>query len=381
MQECALIPSHGYSLRRMKALQVLGFVRIRCPSLKKQEWIREETLNNNLTDREAFDKMKITDLLDYNETLAKRAKEEKSRIDYDDQLAQVIKQYESRLVRIQNYLDERERKLNEVLEENKVLTEQAEYRKDQLLKIVGDMIGDSEEIRENSILYLNEENDATTKQESMNKIKYLLVDFQKLNFEYEYSCINDLKDHILLLHQTLYDCLKRLSLAHEELNNQEKAWRKFCDGMTAEREKEKVEKTEIIEVGRKKIKELESTLEALRSEMSKQVKERDMKIDFLNKEMKKNVNVQHIRNIIIQFLTTNEKGVKEKLLPVIGTVLQFSQQELESVQQAWDGGRSPITRLFKFGGNGGNKEQFVIGSGFHVYWTSSRYILFPCVSL
>jgi hypothetical protein len=65
-----------------------------------QEWIREETVNSNLTDKEAFEKIKISDLLDYNETLLKRAKEEKSRIDYDEQLAQVIRQYESRLVRI-----------------------------------------------------------------------------------------------------------------------------------------------------------------------------------------------------------------------------------------------------------------------------------------
>ncbi len=79
----------------------------------------------------------------------------------------------------------------------------------------------SEEIRENCLLYLNEESDESTKNECINKIKILLLELQKMNFEYQFSSLNDIKDHMLLLHQTLYDTLKRLNSANSDLNQQE----------------------------------------------------------------------------------------------------------------------------------------------------------------
>lgn len=71
------------------------------------------------------------------------------------------------------------------------------------------------------MLYLHEESDENTKNECLNKMKFLLIELQKMNFQYEYSSMNEIKDHILLLHQTLYDSLKKLSLLNSELNQQE----------------------------------------------------------------------------------------------------------------------------------------------------------------
>ena len=69
-----------------------------------------------------------------------------------------------------------------------------------------------EQIRENCLLYLHEESDENTKTECLNKMNFLLIELPKMNFQYEYSSMNEIKDHILLLHQTLYDSLKKLSL-------------------------------------------------------------------------------------------------------------------------------------------------------------------------
>ena len=52
-------------------------------------------------------------------------------------------------------------------------------------------------------------------------MKFLLIELQKMNFQYEYSYLNEMKDHILLLHQTLYDSLKRLNVLNSELHQQE----------------------------------------------------------------------------------------------------------------------------------------------------------------
>ena len=71
------------------------------------------------------------------------------------------------------------------------------------------------------MVYLHEESDENTKTECLNKMKFLLIELQKMNFQYEYSYLNEMKDHILLLHQTLYDSLKRLNVLNSELHQQE----------------------------------------------------------------------------------------------------------------------------------------------------------------
>lgn len=71
------------------------------------------------------------------------------------------------------------------------------------------------------MLYLHEESDESTKNECLNKMKFLLIELQKMNYQYEYSSLNEIKDHILLLHQTLYDSLKRLNTLNSELHQQE----------------------------------------------------------------------------------------------------------------------------------------------------------------
>ena len=79
----------------------------------------------------------------------------------------------------------------------------------------------------------------------------------------------------------------------------------MSDKLIAEKEVEKKEKIEILESGRKKIKELELLLETIQIESAKQIKERELKIDYLNKELKKNVNTQYIKNILLKFFDSD----------------------------------------------------------------------------
>lgn len=74
----------------------------------------------------------------------------------------------------------------------------------------------------------------------------------------------------------------------------------------------------------------------MRMEAQKGIKERDLQIEFLGKELKKNANVQYIKNILINFLTNPDYTVREKVIPVLGTVLQFSPIEFENVKTAWE---------------------------------------------
>jgi len=88
-------------------------------------------------------------------------------------------------------------------------------------------------------------------------------------------------------------------------------------------------------MGRKKIKELENKIEYITMETTKFLKDKDMRIEFLNKELKKNANVEYIRNIMYSFMTNTDISVRETLIPVIATVLQFSQNETDHAKEVW----------------------------------------------
>jgi len=194
----------------------------------------------------------------------------------------------------------------------------------------------SSDIRENSLIYVNEESDEVLKNEAISKMKIFSNQLQKQRFENDSTILNSLKNHFLLLHQTLFDTLKRVANLSSEIANIEKIWKKKCEGIYAEKENEKRQKIEIIDQGRKKIKESEESIENLKTQLSKETKERDLKIDFLNNELKKNVNLEYIRNIIINFLTNKDFTVREKLLPVLATVLQLSADEFDTLKAVWE---------------------------------------------
>lgn len=77
------------------------------------------------------------------------------------------------------------------------------------------------EIINTSFTYLAEESDENTKKECLTKIKLLLIKFQKLNFDIEFKALNDIKDHIILLYQSLIDALKRYNTVRSEMQKLE----------------------------------------------------------------------------------------------------------------------------------------------------------------
>lgn len=90
------------------------------------------------------------------------------------------------------------------------------------------------------------------------------------------------------------------------------------------------------------MKDLESTIDSIKIEAQKAVKERDLQIEFLSQELKKNANTQYIKNILLNFMTNTDLTVREKLIPVLGTVLQFTSNELESAKTAWQNDHKSI---------------------------------------
>ena len=88
-------------------------------------------------------------------------------------------------------------------------------------QLLNDLIEESEDIRETTLLYMNDECDENTKEECLNKIKILLMKFQDMDLSSNYIMVSKLKDHFLILHQTLFDLLKQIKISSSELNSQE----------------------------------------------------------------------------------------------------------------------------------------------------------------
>lgn len=63
----------------------------------------------------------------------------------------------------------------------------------------------------------NEELDASMKSEATSKMKLLLAQLQKQKFDSDQAAMNNLKNHLLMLHQTLYDLLKKLATTNVEI--------------------------------------------------------------------------------------------------------------------------------------------------------------------
>jgi hypothetical protein len=95
-----------------------------------------------------------------------------------------------------------------------------QFRED-MSDLVKELIEQSEQIRENCLQqFQSEHQDEGFKQESQNKMKYLLMQLQKvpfsiftkgkINFQSEVGYLNLLKNHLLVLHQTIFEMNKRL---------------------------------------------------------------------------------------------------------------------------------------------------------------------------
>ena len=102
----------------------------------------------------------------------------------------------------------------------------------------------------------NEESDEMLKNEAISKMKIFINQLQKQRFDNDSNILTSLKNHLLMLHQTLFDTLKKVVNLNSEIVNIEvnkiflpkfstdflkKKWKKKCEEIFIEKENEKRE--------------------------------------------------------------------------------------------------------------------------------------------
>ena len=113
--------------------------------------------------------------MNYNSFLKNSEFIQKVQKEFDNDLHETTKQYENRFQRITQEFETKERQLQEVLLANKQLRILQKEAKANLTNDLGLVINSSSEIRDNSLMYLNDDTDASVQKECLQKMKFLLL--------------------------------------------------------------------------------------------------------------------------------------------------------------------------------------------------------------
>jgi hypothetical protein len=94
------------------------------------------------------------------------------------------------------------------------------------------------------------------------------------------------------------------------------------------------------------IKNLNQKISSLEQEIFDLNKQKDLSNEMLNKQINKEVNLFYLKKIMISFLTTNDESIKDGLLPVIYTGLQFNESEIKQINDYKEKPKKSLLSIF-----------------------------------
>ncbi|CAD8067974.1 unnamed protein product [Paramecium primaurelia] len=271
------------------------------------EWVRESEFNKQLNSQLHED----IKLLDYSKS--------------KDDILVVAQQYDQSMKILQQECFQSEKKKQEILNLYNDLQNEFDKYKQDIIQNINEVVNQSEQIRETTLTFIDQSADCEA------KIKLLLLQLLK-------TCspqLHFLKQHLITLNQTIYELIQQQQEQSNLIEQQTKEHKQRLIEIEEERKMEREQKIQHFEN--------ENTID----QITKELREKNIKIDRLCQENQKNANIQYIKNVIIRFFT-EEYSVKQKTIPVIATVLQFTEAEYAIVQQAWErDSKSFLSRIFK----------------------------------
>ena len=301
---------------------------------KKKYFINEITLDKELIKQlKNYPSIK---LYDYEKDLKNK----------DDYLTQIIKQYEEKLKNLIKENENLENKLKE-LQKNQ-FEKNKEYSSEKLLieNSIKMMLEKSNEIniQLKNIFDTDNINDDIVIKEIYSKIKEninnlkSIYDSNNLNSNSNPDNINiwlnELNNFIILLLNELQDNIFKIVEKEKEESLEKNKYQKTIDEILLNHQDEKNSLFIELESNRNKIKNLCSKITELEKEKYNISKEKENSIQILNKQINSGVNLNYLKNIMISFLSSNDKSIQERLLPVIYKSLDFNQNEMKTVQES-----------------------------------------------
>ena len=300
---------------------------------KKKFFINEITL-----DKELIEQLK-------NNPSIKLYDFEKDLKNKDNYLTQIINQYEEKLKNLIKENESVENKLKELQNNHFQLNQETSKGKIILENNIKNILEKSNEINiqlKNIFDMDNITNDDNIIKEIYEKIK---ENINNLKTIYEQNnlnpnnnndiniWLNELNNFIILLLNELQDNIFKIFEKEKEEYQEKNKYQKTIDEIMINHQNEKNALFMELEGNRNKLNNLNNKIIELEKEKHKISKEKENSIKILNKQINSGVNLNYLKNIMISFLSSNDKNIQDRLLPVIYKSLDFNQSEIKTVQE------------------------------------------------
>ena len=298
---------------------------------KKKFFLNENTLDKELIQQ--LKKFPSIKLYDYDKDLKNK----------DNYLMQIINQYEEKIKKLAKENEDMQNNLKEIqLNQNQINEEKLRIE-----NIIKNILEKSNEINiqlKNIFDMDNISNDESVIKEIYSKIKEninnlkLADDMNNTNQNNNDNnniniWLNELNNFIILLLNELQDNIFKILEREKEDTQEKNKYQKTIDEILLNHQDEKNKLFIELEGDRNKMKNLYAKIAELEKEKYDISKDKETSIQRLNKQINSGVNLNYLKNIMISFLSSNDKNIQDGLLPVIYKSLDFNQSEIKVVHE------------------------------------------------
>ena len=300
---------------------------------KKKYFINEKTLAKELIDQlKNLSNIKIYDF-------------EKDLKNKDNYLTQIINQYEEKIKKLKEENEKIEKNFLELKSKNSELNNETSKYKNILENTIKTMLEKSNEINiqlKNIFNMDNISNDELVIREVYSKIKENInnlksicdIDNSNSNKISDVNIwLNELNNFNILLLNELQDNIFKILEKEKEESQEKNKYQKTIDEIMLNHQDEKNKLFIELEGNRNKMKNLYAKIAELEKDKFNISKEKENSIQQLNKQINSGANLNYLKNIMISFLSTNDKNIQDRLLPVIYKSLEFNENEIKIVKE------------------------------------------------
>lgn len=315
---------------------------------KKRFFVNENTLAKEIVDQLKSD-LSIK-LYDYEKDLKSK----------DNYLTQIINQYEEKIKKINQEKEEISKKFKSLQTAQDLIKNEISNEKIYFENIIKNILEKTNEININlkSIFDMdNFSNDDSFIKEIYTKIKDNINNLKSIcegnnininsNPNNMNIWLNELNNFIIILMNELLDNTFKIVEKEKEEVEEKNKHQKTIDEIMINHQDEKNKLFIEIEKNRKKIQDLYLKITDLEKEKYNITKEKENSIQLLNKQKSSGANLNYLKNIMISFLSTNDKSIQDGLLPVIYKSLDFNESEIKIVLEGRNKNGHGIFSYFK----------------------------------
>ena len=315
---------------------------------KKKFFVNENTLAKEIVDQLKND-LSIK-LYDYEKDLKNK----------DNYLTQIINQYEEKIKKLNQEKNEISKKFQSLQTAQDLIKNEIQSEKIYFENIIKNILEKTSDINihlKNIFDMDNFSNDDSFIKEIYGKIKEninnlkSICDSNNININSNPNnmniWLNELNNFIIILMNELLDNTFKIVEKEKQESEEKNKYQKTIDEIMLNNQDEKNKLFIEIEKNRKKIQDLYLKITELEKEKYNISKEKENSIQLLNRQKTSGANLNYLKNIMISFLSTNDKSIQEGLLPVIYKSLDFNESEIKTVMEGRNKNGYGILSYFK----------------------------------